>query len=108
MKKIVVLLIVLCFGFGSHAQQKRKTENVILITFDGFRWQELFNGADSSFMKQQPHLKDEKVKEKYWRDNLAERRKALLPFFWTTIGTKGQIYGNRAHGSHVNVSNKMW
>lgn len=90
------------------AQQKLKTENVILITFDGFRWQEMFNGADSSFIKQQDHLKDPDSKKKYWRDDVAARRKVLLPFFWNTIAVKGQLYGNRALGSKVNVTNQMW
>jgi hypothetical protein len=99
-----ILFIVLTFnGF---AQQK--TENVILITLDGMRWQEVFNGGDSSFMRQQKYLKDEKVKEKFWRADVNERRKALLPFFWTTLATKGQLYGNRALGCKVNVSNNQW
>jgi hypothetical protein len=89
------------------AQQKNKTENVILITLDGFRWQEVFNGADSSFMRQQAYLKDPNIKRKYWRDDRDERRKALLPFFWNTLVTQGQLYGNRTLGSKVNVTNNQ-
>ncbi len=85
-----------------------KTENVILITLDGFRWQEVFNGADSAFIKQQQHLKDPKLKEKFWRDGLTERRKALLPFFWNVIAAKGQLYGNRPLGNKANVTNNQW
>lgn len=107
MKHILVILFTLCC-IVSFAQSKLKTENVVLITLDGFRWQEVFNGADSSFMKQQKYLKDKEVKNKYWRENLTERRKALLPFVWGTIATRGQIYGNRALGSKVNVTNNMW
>ena len=107
MKKFIVILFLFTtlYGFG---QTKNKSENVVLITLDGFRWQEVFNGADSSFMKQQEHLKDDKVKSKYWREDLQERRKALLPFFWNTVANKGQLYGNRALGSKVNVTNQMW
>jgi hypothetical protein len=109
MKKIFLAIIILCTGAQLSAQQQKlKTENVILITLDGFRWQELFNGADSAFMKQQSHLKDDKLKEKFWRDDVAERRKALLPFFWSTISEKGQLYGNRAFGNKVNVTNNQW
>lgn len=103
-------LIYLCLGISLHlgAQQKPKTENIVLITLDGLRWQELFFGADSALMKQQLNLKDPKLKEKFWRDDVLERRKSLLPFIWTTLASKGQIYGNRSHGSFVNVSNGMW
>jgi hypothetical protein len=106
MKKILLILLVIlaCDVFG----QSRKTENVILVTLDGMRWQEVFNGADSFFMRQQKFLKDGKLKEKFWRNELDERRKALLPFFWNTLATKGQLYGNRALGCKVNVSNNQW
>jgi hypothetical protein len=107
MKKIILLLSII-LPLQSIAQEKLKTENVILITLDGFRWQELFNGADSAFMKQQKSLKDKRIMEKYWRDNPGERRKALLPFFWSTLVSQGQLYGNRALGSKVNVTNNQW
>ncbi len=106
MNKIVVLLFC-SISFLATSQTKPKTENIILITLDGFRWQEVFNGADSSFTKQQQYLKDPDLKKKYWREDLTERRKALLPFFWNTIATKGQLYGNRSLGSKVNITNNQ-
>jgi hypothetical protein len=30
----------------SAAEPARRTENVIVVTLDGFRWQEFFEGAD--------------------------------------------------------------
>jgi len=108
MKKIFVLVLLFTPLLHVSAQQKNKTENIVLITLDGFRWQEVFNGADSSFMKQQSHLKDPQLKEKFWRNELDARRKALLPFFWTTIASQGQLYGNRVAGCKVNVTNNQW
>jgi len=109
MKRILFLIVFLpALTTQTLGQQRNKTENVILITLDGFRWQEVFNGGDSAFMRQQQNLKDDKLKEKFWRENLDERRKALLPFFWNTIAFKGQLYGNRALGSKVNVTNNQW
>jgi hypothetical protein len=106
MKKIIIILFV-CAYCASYAQNKHATENVILITLDGFRWQELFKGADSAFMKQQKHLKDGDLKAKYWRENPIERRRVLLPFFWGTLEAQGQLYGNRELGCKVNVSNNQ-
>jgi hypothetical protein len=105
--KTLVLLFVVIAAQTVVAQKKNQTENVVLITLDGFRWQELFNGADSSFMKQQKFLKDHQLKEKYWRDDVNERRKALLPFFWTTLAKQGQLYGNRLTGCKVNLTNNQ-
>ncbi|HEX5171816.1 MAG TPA: alkaline phosphatase family protein [Cyclobacteriaceae bacterium] len=102
---LTILMVVSAYGYS---QTKNKTENVVLVTLDGFRWQEVFNGADSVLMKQQQHMKDNNLKSKYWRDDVSERRKALLPFFWNTMATDGQLYGNRPLGSKVNVTNQMW
>ncbi len=106
MKKILVVLFISwsCLSFG----QSLKTENIILITLDGMRWQEVFNGGDSSLMRQQVYLKDDKLREKFWHNDAGERRKALLPFFWSTLAAKGQLYGNRALGCKVNVTNNQW
>ena len=103
--RYLTIILACLFSVLTTTAQKNKTENVILITLDGFRWQEVFNGADSSFMRQQVSLKDPNLKEKYWRNDLAERRKALLPFFWSTLAAQGQIYGNRTLGSKVNITN---
>ncbi|MFD1469815.1 hypothetical protein ACFQ48_16420 [Hymenobacter caeli] len=48
------LLAALAGGFASptHAQTpKRRTENVVLVTLDGMRWQEVFGGADSALFR---------------------------------------------------------
>jgi hypothetical protein len=65
----------------------RETRNIILVTADGLRWQDLFGGMD-------PVLKGEKkagmddaaaLKAKLWRPTPEARREALMPFFWTTL-----------------------
>lgn len=108
MRLLVILLGLVIVGYHDNVFAQRKTENVILITFDGLRWQEVFQGADSAFFRQQKNLKDPQLKEKFWRDDVTERRKALLPFFWNTIAVHGQLYGNRLMNSPVAVSNRMW
>ena len=65
-----MILIAIVYG-----QENKKTENIILITFDGLRWQEVFGGADSSSMRQQKYLNDNKLKEKFWHNDVGERRK---------------------------------
>ena len=48
--------VILAFGVPLQAQtpqRPRKTENVLLITFDGLRWQELFYGADPRLMNKE-------------------------------------------------------
>ena len=89
----------------------RKTRNVIFVMTDGFRWQELFEGADPSLMnKENGGVADADVaalRKLYWRDTPEQRREALLPFLWTTIARQGQIFGNRALGSDAYVANNF-
>ena len=76
---------------------------------DGFRWQELFGGADASLMdKDEGGVKDVSgLRAKYWRESQSERRVALMPFLWTTVVNGGQIYGNPALHSAVDITNGL-
>jgi hypothetical protein len=104
-----LLIILLTIPFSS-LFAKGKTENVILITYDGMRWQEVFQGIDEKFLDQMDymayHNTHQQFKQKYWRETAKERREILFPFLWKTIGTKGQIYGNRDLASNANITNK--
>jgi hypothetical protein len=108
MKKIILLLLVFFIGFISFAQN-RQTENIILVTFDGLRWQELFNGADSILINDSIYTANRKaMKEKFWAATAEERRKKLFPFLWSTVATSGQLYGNRHYDNKVNNVNPHW
>ncbi len=92
------------------SQNNNPIENIIIVTTDGFRWQEVFNGMDSAIAetpKFNENKKDQLYK-KYGALTTIERRKKLLPFIWNTIGTNGQIYGNRTYGNKVDNSNPYW
>src|SRR6266550_3007617 len=84
-----------------------KTRNVFLIISDGFRWQEVFNGAEADLMTEENGgVKDTNaLRSAYWRATPQERRDALLPFFWTEIARHGQLFGNQNKGSVVTVTN---
>ena len=91
------------------AWSQRKTENLFIITLDGFRWQELYSGADSLLINNSDFVEDiEAIKSRFWRDTPEQRRAVLMPFFWSTIAKQGQLYGNRMYDNKVNCSNRMW
>lgn len=84
----------------------RAGRNVIIITTDGFRWQELFSGADADLINSEKYTPDTgTMKALYWAPTAEERRKKLMPFFWNVIGKKGQLYGNRNFQNNVNTAN---
>ncbi len=108
MKKMVVLCLLLAMVVSASAQ-KTKTENVILVTLDGMRWQEIFSGAQPAFLRDKTLLEDtNQFVLRYDGSSDTERRKKLLPFIWSTLATQGQLLGNRKAGCKVNTMNKMW
>lgn len=109
MKKRQILFIVFCILLTvktMNAQNQLKTENIILITTDGFRWQEMFGGADSALVQNKSFTPNpDKVFKTFGGTTQQERREKLLPFFWSIMAEKGQIYGNRWAGNNVNIKN---
>jgi hypothetical protein len=85
------VLLALLATAAPAAEPVRKAENVIVVTLDGFRWQELFTGADESFIdKRLGGVRDVAgLKSRYLRDTADARREALMPFLWGTVAKKG-------------------
>ena len=78
----------------------RQTANVILVTTDGLRWQEVFTGAEERLIAKESGVEEpDALRREFWRATPEARRKALLPFLWTVVARDGQIYGNAARGS---------
>ena len=109
----VILLSVLHFtSFTVYKKDKTPicpaihTGNLFIITTDGFRWQEVFAGADSALISNESYTPDATtVKMLYWAATPDERRKKLMPFLWNVIAAKGQLYGNRNFDNKVNTAN---
>jgi Type I phosphodiesterase / nucleotide pyrophosphatase. len=111
MKHTVTLLFLLAnltWAFGQ--QQRPIAENLIVVTLDGLRWQEVFNGIDTALANDKTFNQGDaaKLMKRYWADDARERRKKLMPFMWSTIENQGQIYGNRQFGNHVDNANPYW
>ena len=107
-KTLQITGILVMFILIGSAQEKKENPKVVLITLDGLRWQELFTGADPLLVANTEYVKDtSRLKEHFWRETPAERREALMPFFWTEVSKMGQIHGNRKLGSKVDLTNTM-
>src|SRR5690349_5559970 len=107
--KLRALLIALFASFNLFGQTPDSAtgQHVFIITIDGLRWQELFNGADERIIDEGKYVSDTSiVKEMYWDNETTERRKKLMPFLWNVVAKKGQIYGNRNYGNMMNVANR--
>jgi len=104
MRTLVCLLVL-----AAACAAQPKTKNIVFVMTDGLRWQEVFAGADGELMSKKPGGVADlpALQAKYWRATPEARREALMPFFWGTIAKQGQVYGNRAIGSEVYVTNGM-
>jgi hypothetical protein len=113
--QIAILLFPSAFAtqqLTAQAPAPHKTENVIVVMIDGFRWQEVFRGVDPELVKNPgpdalPAGKERAAyaEKAYARPTPAESRAALMPFLWSQMAVHGQIFGNRDLGSDSHVTN---
>lgn len=102
--RLALLTATLFLTVGADAALK--TRNVFLITTDGLRWQEVFTGAEEALLSDTNATSNpERMKQLFWKPTPEERRKVLMPFFWSEIATHGQLYGNQLKGSECRVTN---
>jgi hypothetical protein len=102
-------LLALFFIFGA-LNAEQKTENLILITLDGVRTEEMFHGIDLELLrihaKKKP-VEETKLYQNFWAETPLERREKLMPFFWTVwMSEQGSIAGDRWNGSRVELTNQ--
>lgn len=103
--KIHILWVLSLFSSPVFSQTD-SLPNIFIITTDGLRWQEIFNGADSVMINYPGYVKDTALlRQMFWHDDAAERRKVLMPFIWNTLARQGSLHGNRNYENNVAVAN---
>ena len=110
MRNVPILLAaaaVVAASVLGHAQPPAP-RSVVVITIDGLRWQEMFGGADRDYFKKEKDGSPGAAEKRFWRATADERRRTLMPFMWTTIAAKGQIFGDPSRQSRVHVTNGLW
>ena len=90
----------------------RSADNVLLVTIDGLRWQEVFRGADETLLSKDAGGVPDNVlaatRQEFSAATAEERRRKLMPFFWRVVAHDGQAFGNRDLGSEASVLNAQW
>src|SRR5690606_32765883 len=83
----------------------QRFENIIIVTIDGVRWQEVFGGIDTNMVNEQ------KNKHAYLKYKTLEKdapHKVLTSFLQNTIAKEGLLWGDRKSNSFVEVKNPYW
>ncbi|TMN74303.1 phosphoglyceromutase [Pseudoalteromonas sp. S1727] len=107
MKKLIKLnllgIVLLTSQFAIAAQ------NVVLVTLDGVRWQEVFNGADANLLNNPDFVKrSDELKAEFWHEDSKTRQHLLMPFITQTVAKQGAIIGDRNNNSKMSVSNPWY
>jgi hypothetical protein len=104
---LLLWLLSLVSLFFSPIQKVESNPNVIIVTLDGLRWQEIFNGADSVILNDKAYGGDiDYVKTNFWASDVNKRRNLIAPFIWNTVAKQGVLIGNRNYEANFNVANK--
>ena len=82
MRCLATLLLVSAAAFA-----QRQTENVLLVTLDGLRWQDVFTGADNRMINQPDGgVRDlRQLRREFYRGAPEVRRALLMPFLWGVV-----------------------
>jgi hypothetical protein len=105
----VACLFVVVAAIAGAGRQPPAVANVIVVTMDGMRWQEVFGGMSSGLLTRKGGgVADPAPLERRFGGATAEvRRERLMPFFWTTVAVKGQVFGDPSRGSVARVTNGL-
>jgi len=108
-RRLIILLITLLWLPGHTATAAEPAANLILVTLDGVRWQEVFGGVDLTLIEDERYSRDpDALKRTYWDEQRSIRRERLFPFLWSVIESEGVLVGDRNQGSEMEVKNPWW
>jgi predicted metal-binding membrane protein len=103
----LVLLGVLAIFTAASAAQPRE-RNLVVVTIDGLRWQEVFGGASEEYLKKDAKGDVTPLERRYVGPTPEGRRASLMPFLWNVIARQGQIFGDPSKQSLSHVTNGLW
>lgn len=87
----------------------KAADNLILVTLDGVRWQEVFYGIDKELAKDKQFVKHpNNLSKAFWDESEQVRREKLFPFLWQTIAREGVVIGDRLKQSNMSVANPWY
>src|SRR5690242_5382529 len=92
---LVSLRVVAPLAAASQSAQARAIRNVLVVTMDGMRWQEVFGGMNAALLTQKEGGVSEAARKtteaRFGGATPEERRAKLLPFIWTVVAKDGQV-----------------
>lgn len=100
--KSTTSILILCLACYSMLAQE-SGNNLIIITTDGLRWQEIYQGLDKKLVNGCERA--EEINQLYAGHSRSDSREKLMPFVWNTLAKQGCLYGNRTYKNKVDTRN---
>src|SRR6478672_7807003 len=116
-RRFWIACLTLCLGISVAVAETRAARpqgppvaNVLVVTMDGMRWQEVFGGLQSTLVTKDEGGVSEAapVSARFDAGTAEQRRQKLMPFFWDVIAQQGQVFGDPSHQSVAHVTNGLW
>jgi hypothetical protein len=86
--------------------QDLPVDNVLLVTLDGLRWQEVFRGVDPALAASEEYNRlGPQLTELFGASGDATSAERLMPFLHEVVLKEGSVIGNRDAGSCARVTN---
>ncbi|WP_339724555.1 alkaline phosphatase family protein [uncultured Paraglaciecola sp.] len=99
--------LMLCLASFSHSLLA--ADNLLLVSIDGLRWQEVFRGYQDDVLNLEDFKADKSaIQKQFFGDTPQEKRQKLLPFLWQVISKQGILIGNRDNQSSMQLTNDLW
>ena len=101
--------LFLIFGLCCFVLTSKAADNLILVSIDGLRWQEVFQGYQDDVLDLET-FKEQKagLVKQFSGTNAENKRQKLMPFLWNVLAKNGVLIGNRERGSQMHVTNGYW
>jgi hypothetical protein len=99
--------LLLCFACLS--EPLKAADNVLLVSIDGLRWQEVFRGYQDDVLNLH-NFKDHKtsLEDQFSGKSIQQKRQKLMPFLWQVVAKNGVLIGNRDNHSKMQLTNDLW
>ena len=92
--------LIFFFGLCCFVLTSKAADNLILVSIDGLRWQEVFQEYQDDVLDLETFEEQKAGLVKQFSGTSAEsKRQKLMPFLWRVLVKEGVLIGNRNLGS---------
>jgi hypothetical protein len=101
--------LILFFGLCCFVLTSKAADNLLLVSIDGLRWQEVFRGYQNDILNLEEFKSHKSALEKQFSGkSIQEKRQKLMPFLWQVVSKQGLLIGNRGNNSTMQLTNDLW